>query len=194
MDKERDYFQEDGDIQKIIGRFENMLNHVEACFFDVYEFERIIDHYLDSNHFTKAIDAVRVGRNQHPASTSLRIKEAQVYAEKGESLKALGMLENLERTTEANNEIFMLKGMVLNQLGRITEAEKAFGRAVDLSYENTDDVLYDIALSFQYVNQYKSALKYLKKAHETNPGKLNILYDLAYCYDRLHDFDHSISC
>ena len=66
MDKERDYFQEDGDLKEIIGRFENMLNQVEAYFFDVYEFERIIDHYLDTNHFSKAIDAVYHGKNQHP--------------------------------------------------------------------------------------------------------------------------------
>ena len=192
MDKERDYFQEDADLKEIIGRFENMLNLVEAYFFDVYEFERIIDHYLDTNHFSKAIDAVYHGKNQHPGSTSLRIKEAQVYAEKGESLKALEMVEILEKTTESNNEIFMLKGMILNQLGRTTEAEKAFGQALDLSYENLDDILYDISLSFQYVNQYKTAIQYLEKAHKRNPRKLNILYDLAYCHDRLHDFDRSI--
>ncbi len=89
MDKEKEYFQEDGDLQEILGRFENMLNQVEAYFFDVHEFEKIIDHYLDTNHFTKAIDAVRYGINQHPGSTTLLIKEAQVYAEKGESLEAL---------------------------------------------------------------------------------------------------------
>jgi hypothetical protein len=30
MDKEKDYFQEDGDLQEILGRFENMLNQLEA--------------------------------------------------------------------------------------------------------------------------------------------------------------------
>jgi tetratricopeptide (TPR) repeat protein len=192
MDKEKDYFQEDGDLQDILGRFENMLNHMEAYFFDVHEFERIIDHYLDTNHFIKAIDAVRYGINQHPGSTTLLIKEAQVYAEKGESVKALEMVNALEMIEESNNEIYMLKGMILNQLGKVKEAEAAFEKAVDLSYENLEDILYDIALSFEYINQYKIALGYLEKAYERNPKKLNILYDLAYCYDRLHDFDRSI--
>ncbi|KPL14039.1 MAG: hypothetical protein AMS26_12120 [Bacteroides sp. SM23_62] len=192
MDKEKDYFQEDGDLQDILGRFENMLNQMEAYFFDVHEFERIIDHYLDTNHFIKAIDAVRYGINQHPGSTTLLIKEAQVYAEKGESVKALEMVNALEMIEESNNEIYMLKGMILNQLGKVKEAEAAFEKAVDLSYENLEDILYDIALSFEYINQYKIALGYLEKAYERNPKKLNILYDLAYCYDRLHDFDRSI--
>ena len=192
MDKEKDFFQEDGDLQEILGRFENMLNKLEAYFFDVHEFERIIDHYLDTNHFSKAIDAVRFGQNQHPGSTTLQIKEAQVYAEKGESIKALSMVKKLERIAGSNNEVFMLKGMILNQLGRVTEAEQAFEKALELSYENVEEILYDIALSFQYVNQFKTALHYLGKAHKRNPTKLSILYDLAYCHDRLHDFDRSI--
>jgi tetratricopeptide (TPR) repeat protein len=193
MDKEKEYFQEDGDLQEILGRFENMLNNVEAYFFDVHEFEKIIDHYLDTNHFTKAIDAVKCGITQHPGSTTLLIKEAQVYAEKGESVEALKMVRTLEKIEESNNEIFMLKGMILNQLGKVKEAEVAFEKAVSLSYENLEEMLYDIALSFEYINQYKIALGYLEKAYQINPGKLNILYDLAYCYDRLHDFDRSIN-
>lgn len=192
MDKEKDYFQEGGDLQEIIGRFENMLDKVEAYFFDVHEFESIIDHYLDTNHFTKAIDAVQYGINQHPGSTSLLIKEAQVYAEKGESAKALKLVNSLEKVEESNNEVYMLKGMILNQMGKVKEAKAAFEKATDLSYENLEEVLYDIALSFEYINQYKIALGYLDKAFKRNPEKLNILYDLAYCYDRLHDFDRSI--
>ena len=192
MDKEKEYFQEDGELKEILGRFENMLNQVEAYFFDVHEFERIIDHYLDTNHFTKAIDAVQYGINQHPGSTTLLIKEVQVYAENGDSLKALKMIRSLERIEESNSEIYMLKGMILNQLGRIKEAEVAFNKAVDLSYDNLEEILYDIALSFEYVNQYKIAVSYLEKAYQKNPKKLNILYDLAYCYDRLHDSDKSI--
>jgi tetratricopeptide (TPR) repeat protein len=192
MDKEKDYFQEDGELQEILGRFENMLNQLETCFFDVYEFERIIDHYLDTNHFSKAIDAVRYGKTQHPGSTALRIKEAQVYAEKGESQKALDMVSHMEDTVESNNELFLLKGMILNQMGKVTEAEQAFRKALALTWENEEDILYDIALSFQYVNQFKTALSYLEKAHKKNPRKLPVLYDLAYCCDRIHDFDRSI--
>ncbi len=192
MDKEKDYFQEDGELQDILGRFENMLNQLEAYFFDVHEFERIIDHYLDTNHFTKAIDAVQFGINQHPGSTTLLIKEAQVYAEKGESAKALKRVNTLEHIEESNIEIFMLKGMILNQLGKVKEAKVAFEKALDLSYENHEEILYDIALSFEYINQYKIAVGYLEKAYKRNPEKLNILYDLAYCYDRLHEFDRSI--
>jgi tetratricopeptide (TPR) repeat protein len=192
MDKQKDYFQDDGDLQEIIGRFENMLNQFEAYFFDVHEFEKIIDHYLDTNHFTKAIDAVRHGIDQHPGSTPLLIKEAQVYAEKGDSAKALDMVRALEKLEESNIEVFMLKGMILNQMGRVKEAERAFEKAVELSYDNLEEILYDIALSFEYINQYKIALGYLEKAYKRNPEKVNILYDLAYCYDRLHDFDKSI--
>ena len=180
-------------MEEILGRFENMLNHLETSFFDVYEFEQIIDHYLDTNHFSKAIDAVQYGKIQHPGSTSLCIKEAQVYAEKGESQKALDMVRQLEETVESNQELYLLKGMILNQMGKVTDAEQAFGDALALTWENEDDILYDIALSFQYVNQFRTALNYLEQAHRKNPKKLNVLYDMGYCADRIHDFDRSIA-
>ncbi|HEC41415.1 MAG TPA: tetratricopeptide repeat protein [Bacteroides sp.] len=193
MDKEKDFFQEDGELQEILGRFENMRKQLNAYFFDVFEFEKIIDHYLDTNHFNRAIDAVSFGKKQHPGSTTLEIKEAQVYAEKGDSQKALEMVGRLELIDKSNNEVFMLKGMILNQLGKVTDAEQAFEKALELSYENVEEILYDISLSFQYVNQYKTALLYLEKAYKRNSRKLTVLYDMAYCHDRLHDIDRSIS-
>jgi len=193
VDKEKEYFQEDGDLKAIIGRFENMLKRVKNFFFDVHEFEKIIDHYLDTNFFVKALDAVKFGKSQHPGSITLQIKEAQVYAEKGDSIKALAMVEQLETIAESNNEVFMLKGMILNQLGKVTQAEKVFEKALELTYENVSDILYDIALSFQYIKQFRTAVKFLEKAYQIESKKLSIIYDLAYCHDRMHDFDRSIA-
>ena len=192
MDTEKDYFQEDGDFQEILVRFEEMLDRESSSFFDVYDFERIIDHYLDRNHFNKAINAVNMGMAQHPGSVTLLIKEAQVYTEKGDSQKALDMVLGLERLENTNTEVFMLKGMILNQMGKIGEAEETFKKALEYGYENEVDILYDIGLSFEYVNQFRLAARYLEKALEKDTDKLNILYELAYCYDRLHDFDKSI--
>ena len=192
MDTEKDYFQEDADFQEILVRFEEMLHRERSSFFDVYDFERIIDHYLDRNHFSKAIHAVSVGIRQHPGSITLMIKEAQVYAEKGDSQKALDMVLGLEQLENTSTEVIMLKGMILNQMGKIGEAEETFRKAIEYSYENEVDILYDIALSFEYVNQFRLAARYLQKALKKNDDKLTILYELAYCYDRLHDFDKSI--
>jgi len=192
MDKERDQFQEDKEFHEVLGRFERMIEHKRSSFFDVYDFERIIDHYLDRNHFSQAISAVGLAMRQHPGSVTLLIKEAQVYAEKGETPKALKMVLSIEKQEKSNVELYMLKGMILNQMSRIGEAEKTFNKALENSYENEVDILYDIALSFEYVNQFRLAIRYLQKASKKKPGRLNILYELAYCYDRLHDFDKSI--
>jgi len=192
MDTEKDHFQEDADFQEVLGRFEEMIENEQSSFFDVYDFERIIDHYLDRNHFSKAIHAVRMGMVQHPGSVTLMIKEAQVYAEKGDSQQALDMVDSLERLEQSNAEVFMLKGMILNQMGKAGEAENAFRTALESNFDNEADLLYDIALSFEYVNQFRLAARYLEKAIKKYPGKLNILYELAYCHDRLHDFEKSI--
>ena len=191
MEKEQDSFLEDKEFQETLRRFEDMLRFKRLSFFDVYDFERIIDHYLDGNHFNRAIEAVTLGVRQHPGSTALLIKEAQVYAEKGESQKALDMVHSLEVRERTNPEVYLLKGMIMNQMGKTGMAEKAFGKALEYSYDNPVDTLYDIALSYEYVNQFRLAIRYLEEAHRKKPGRLSIISELAYCYDRLHDFEKS---
>ena len=52
-DKHSDPFENDG-IHEHISRYERMLKKNDEYFFDVEEFEMIIDHYLDRNELKKA--------------------------------------------------------------------------------------------------------------------------------------------
>jgi len=194
MTEDKDYFQENAEFRSILARYERMVRQNEASYFDVYQFEKIVDHYLDGNYFDQATKAVDFGIRQHPSATSLELKRAQIFAEKGDSSKALTLLKKLEKTDASNNELFLIKGMVYSQLGKTAEAEKTFDKALAITYENKEEILYDIAISYENNHQYKIALKYLKKALKIKPGKLNIIYEAAHCYERLHEYNNAAEC
>ena len=192
MSEEQEPLREDAEFNKMLKQFERVLKDKSSTYLDVYQFERIIDHYLDGNHFDEANAAVNMAIRLHPSATSLVVKQAQIFAERGKPAKALSILETVDNLESSNNEYHLLKGMAYNQLGKLSEAEKSFDEALHYTYENRDEVLFDIALSFEYIHHYKIAIKYLLKALDDTSGKLNIVYELAYCYERIHDYNKTI--
>lgn len=189
--KEEENFIEDGELRNILDRYEHMIRDKKIFYFDVFQFESIIDHYLDRDLFPQALSAVDLGIQQHPSSNVLLIKKAEVFAEKGDTTEAISILTDLEKVEYSNNELYILKGMIYNQMGNISKAEKSFEKAISLTFDGLENILHDIALSFEHIHQYKVAVKYLKKAHEINPVKLSVMYDLASCYEKLQEFNKS---
>ena len=176
----------------MLRKYQDLRRGVQSIFFDVEEFEQIIDYYLDDLKYDEAREAADLGKSQHPSSIELRYKYVQIYLEQGKPKKALALLEDIPVWEEANPERWFLKGTALCQLGRPKEAEGQFDRALDLSSDDTFEALLNIAIAFENIRHYELAIKYLLQAHRQQPEYLSVLYDLGYFYDRLHRFEDSL--
>lgn len=192
MSEEREPMFDDNDIAESVKRFEQMIRNNVNAYFDVHEFENIIDYYLDINRFNDALKASEIALDQHPNAGPIHMKRIQVLINKGEPVQALKLLAQVEQIEVSNSDFYILKGTALAQMNKTKDAVRFFDIALQLTYENKDDVLYDIALTFEHLSNYKTALLYLKQANETNPENLSVLYDLAYCYEKLEEDDKCI--
>jgi len=191
MDENMNFYQEESGLKEVVSRYEGMLRANTPSYFDVHEFERIVDHYLDTEKYPSAVEAVNHAISQHPSSTGILLKKAQVLAESGKPGDGLNYIYKIERIEQANPDLFILKGSILTQLGKIEKAENAFKSALNMTFENKEEVLLDIALIYESVKQYKQALKYLKEAQQIKPEKSNILFELAYCHERLTNYSQA---
>ncbi|GAH17255.1 unnamed protein product, partial [marine sediment metagenome] len=140
-----------------------MLRANTSSYFDVHEFERIVDHYLDTEKYPNAVQAVDHAISQHPSSTGLLLKKAEALAESGKPGDGLNYIYKIERIEQANPDLFILKGSILTKLGKISKAENAFKSALNMAFDNKHEVMLDIALIYESVKQYQLALKYLKQ-------------------------------
>jgi tetratricopeptide (TPR) repeat protein len=192
MDPNQNNFFEEEEYSDIINRYKDMLRKNRSCFFDIYEFENIIDYYILNNDYKSALKSVRTGLNQHPYSISLKLKYALVLIEDKKSRTALEILNEIEKVDSHNFEFHLIKGKALNSLKRTEEATGEFDKAIKLSQEDKDDVIYEIALSFIQINRIKTAINYLLLAYEINDTNLLVIYDLAICYERLDNIEKSI--
>ncbi|MBM3434677.1 MAG: hypothetical protein FJY07_00500 [Bacteroidetes bacterium] len=86
-----EYFdeQEDEQLKSLVDRFDRMVQKGERYFFDVDEFEMIIDHYLIDNQLDKTNLAIKYAMEQHPRISSFMLKKAQMLVSSNHINKAL---------------------------------------------------------------------------------------------------------
>jgi tetratricopeptide (TPR) repeat protein len=185
------YFGEEG-LFECINRFEDMLNRNDSCYFDIFEFENIIDYYIDQHNFLNARAAIERGLKQHPHSTSLKYRLAQIYIQNGKPSKGLHFLREIEGIESANCDFYLLKGSALNVLGKKDDAFIAFDQAIKLSSDAKDEVIFNIAYSYLNTRRYNLAIKYFLLANEVNPKNIIVLQELALVYEKLDKLDKSV--
>ncbi|MEN8201270.1 MAG: tetratricopeptide repeat protein [Bacteroidota bacterium] len=192
MSENREQVFENEEFQVLLRKYEDMRSGSQSIFFDVEEFEQIIDYYLDDFQYDEAREAAKFGKQQHPGSVEIKYKFIHIYIEQSQPKKALSMLEEIPVWEENNPERYFLKGTALCLTGKLKEAESQFDRGLELSADDTFDALVNISIAFENVRHFELAVKYLIQAYKQQPGNLSVLYDLGYFYDRLHRFDESL--
>ena len=118
MDFRRENFWYDDDMLNSVSRYEDMLKNHTRCFFDVHEFEDIIDYYLDTENFSKASMVADYASHIYPSATSIRLRMAEILIDKSQPVKALNILNQLEPLESGEYGIYLLKGAALNMLGK----------------------------------------------------------------------------
>lgn len=175
-----------------VRRYEEMLRNNTRYYFDVDEFEDIIDYYMDSNRLSNALDVAQYASRQHPLASGILIRKAQILIDKGQPLEAVRICREVSRIEPDNPELYIAQGIAYNHLGDFKSAVRAFDHGLSLVTENKSEVLYHFALSLQQVNQYKIAMKYLQQAIDLDPENLTVLYDMAFCCERMEMLEKSV--
>jgi hypothetical protein len=97
MNEEKDRFYRESGIVEVVRRYEEMISNNTRYYFDVDEFEEIIDHYLSLAKFNRALKAVQHALIQHPSSTVIQLKKAVILNEKSQPHEALRILKLLKK-------------------------------------------------------------------------------------------------
>lgn len=187
----RDNFEED-DFEEAIARFKKMVKNHTSEYFDVFEVEGIVDHFLEDGRIKLAKKAVEAGLKLHPTSISIKIRKAQVLMNEGKLEECLELLSLAEKIETNNPDLYITKGGALNLLGDVGKAVEAFDTALSMPIDDPDETLYNIGISFGQAGETQLAIKYLEKAHNANPKNEIVLYELGYYCDKDSRFEKSI--
>ena len=194
MEEEKYGFSWEEEVKQAVQKFEKMTRNNESYFFDVIEFESIIDYYIESNNSAKAYEAASLATKQHPNSVSIQLRKARVLLDKGRAVETLKILKRLENIEPGNHEIYIAKGTAMGMLGDIQGARKMFDYALSLDSDDAANILFSIVSVLQNLNYYEQVIPYLRMLIEREPDFKSHLYDLAYAYEKTENFTSSIAC
>ncbi|HVN59500.1 MAG TPA: tetratricopeptide repeat protein [Bacteroidales bacterium] len=192
MEEEKFGISHEDEIKEVVQRFERMKKNNENYFFDVIEFETIIDFYIESNNPVTAFEAASIASSQHPNSVSIQLRKARVLLDRGRAVEALRILKKLENIEPGNHEIYIVKGTALGILGDINGAKKMFDTALTKDTDDVENILFSITSVLQNLNYYDHLIPYLKRLLDMEPGFHAHLYDLAYAYEKIQEYENSI--
>lgn len=165
-------------------KFESMLKTNHVLFFDSEEFENIIHHYLNQGKVSLAKKAIKLGLEQHPTSTNLKLFRIEVYIFENKLGIADGLLNELYNLEPLNEEVFIQKANILSKHDKHEQAIDILKKALEL----TDDVadLYSlIGMEYLFLDQFENAKTYFMKCVEEDNNDYSALYNMIYCFDFL---------
>lgn len=192
MREENENYIGEDNTTEIVRRYEEKLIQNRSIFFDVFEFENIIDFYLSDDNHSRTKQAIDIAERIYPNSPEIQIKKAEYYFVKGEFNNSLSLLEYLEKFDSQNYELYFLKAQVCFELGETQKSIESFDRAIEIGTDDTIELLHRVSSFYLESDEINLALRYLLKSYQIDNTSLAVLFDLGYCYERNNALDKSI--
>ena len=185
-----EFYQEE-ELKGSLSSFEQSLEHNETKYFEVHEFEFIIDHYLSSNNISNSKKAIKKALSIHPNNQELQKRLAQVYNIEGLFSQAIKVLDNSFRSFGVAKDLdyYLIQGEAFLGIHKPKKAKIAFKQAIDLSGEEYFDIVTTIASLYQQEGYYEQVIHHLKRIEKDDSS---LLFDIGLAYFNIFDFENSI--
>lgn len=185
--------QDEKELSLLIERYELMEAREEATFFDLSEFEALIEHYLLYGKHNRARIVLRYARELYPESLGLQLRDAQILAGSGELDHAIPRLLNLLAFEPQNEEIHLTLASLYSQTHQHLKAIRHFRKVMDFCDPETKGELYiDIALEYENLGHWDMAVQMLSEAVTHNPENETALHELSFCLETIGQNDRAI--
>ncbi len=189
--EERDNFYQENNGEAL-NRFKNSLLTGRKSYFDISEFEEIVEYFLDEGDINSSEIAARQGMQIHPEAVELQLKYAEVLLNQGKNEVALKHLNFIQKIEGNNPDVFLLRGIALLLLGDEEKAKRSFRKSLRYSGADRDEILHQIGNAYVQAGKIEIALLYFEEALNINPKNFSAVEDLGFFNDLEGNFEKSI--
>lgn len=175
-----------------LNKFESMLKTNNVLFFDSEEFENIIHHYLNQGKVALAKKAIKLGLEQHPSSTNLKLFKVEVYVFENKLKEANQLLDALYVLEPSNEEVYIQKANILSKEDKHEDAIKVLKIALNFS-EEASEIHALIGMEYLLLDNFEKAKQSFMSCLEEQPEDYSSLYNIIYCFDFLNENEEAIT-
>ncbi|QEE51323.1 tetratricopeptide repeat protein [Flavobacterium alkalisoli] len=175
---------EEEDHSLSLSKFESMLKTNKVFFFDSEEFEDIILHYLDTGKINLAKKALKLGLEQHPKSTGLKLVQVELLVFDDKLDIAERLLNDLYAIEPTNEEIYIQKANIYSKRDQHDKAVELLNVALKYT-DDYADVYSLIGMEYLFMDNLEQAKESFIKCLEEDTEDHSALYNVVYCFDFL---------
>lgn len=191
MKDDRDFGYNEIETFELVQKYEELIRQSKSFFFDVMEFEAIINYYLDNEELVNASESIRIAIGMHPYSTEIQLLKAELFITEKNYNDALVILDFLEQVHSEKSEVLFLKGQAFFNLGNFIKADENFAKSVEACTEEKSELVYRISSIYFVEEELNTAIRYLLEAHRLDPNHFATLFDLAYSFEKINEIEKS---
>jgi len=174
-----------------LSRFESMLKTNDVYFFDSEEFEEIIHHYLENGKIALAKKATKLGLEQHPTATSLKLFQVEMFIFENELDTAEALLDELYVLEQSNEEIYIQKANIYSRRDEHTKAISLLEKALEIT-DDKADVLSLLGMEYLFLEDFENSKRFFIQCLEQDKQDYSALYNIIYCFDYLEQHEAAI--
>lgn len=167
-----------------LSKFESMLKTNKVFFFDSEEFEDIVLHYLDTGKINLAKKALKLGLEQHPRSTGLKLVQVELLVFDDKLDMAERLLNELYAIEPTNEEIYIQKANICSKRDQHDKAVEFLKTALQYT-DDYADVYSLIGMEYLFMDNLELAKENFIKCLEEDTEDHSALYNVVYCFDFL---------
>lgn len=180
-----DQFKKD---MELVDFYEQMLEEHREQYFDVEQFERIVEYYMNMGYFKEALRVIDMALRQHPSNTMFPIRRVQNYIELDMADEAGEALNFAEAVNPNNAELLMARGQIAQMQDDDNAAIKYFKAALKYTDEPYE-VHTLLAELYDEMGQYELAIRHYKEMLKLEPDDEYTLYSISNCFEMVYDAD-----
>lgn len=180
------------DYNLSLSKFESMLKTNKVLFFDSEEFEDIILHYMDIGKPSLAKKALKLGLEQHPKSTGLKLVQVEMLVFEDKLDAAEKLLNELYALEPTNEEIYIQKANICSKRDNHEKAVEYLKIALKYT-DDYADVHNLIGMEYLFMDELELAKENFIKCLEEDVEEQSSLYNVIYCFEFLEQYPEAIA-
>lgn len=182
--KEYPFRQDKEDLEELLKRYFDRKSGRSNAFLDEESFEKIINHFDETEDLPQAQEACDMAVEQFPYSSSLLLRKADIMIATRKYTEALAVLDMAELLDSRDINLFILRTDAYLALDQQEKAAELLENALQyFEGEERIDLLFELADVYDDYEEFDKLFDCLKMILEQEPANEEALYKICFWTD-----------
>lgn len=173
-----------GELQELLSQYEQLRSGNTPVFMEEESFERLVDHFQQSEQLEKALEAATLGVERYPYSCSLMVRKADMLILHRRYKEALKILEQAEVLDSRDINIYILRTDAYLALDQPEKAVVLLQEMLtQFEGEEKVELLFELADVYDDYEDFEKVFDCLREILLVDPLNEEALYKICFWTD-----------